>query len=83
MKINGGLVTPISITSDKIPNSAGVIFHILDNLASLPQTRIRQAEQKHTFKWGLSCTEGRRSHIMPCISVLLTAQPSRKELNIG
>jgi len=80
MKINGGLVTCKSITSDKIPNSAGVIFHFLDNnLASLPQIRIRQAEQN---KWGPSCTEGRRSYIMPCTSVLLTTQPSRKELNI-
>ena len=77
MKINGGLVTPISITSDKIPNSAGVIFHILDNLASLPQTRIRQAEQKHTFKWGLSCTEGVHTLCHVLVSYLLPSPRGR------
>ena len=74
IKTKGGLVTYVSVTSNKNTKFSWCHFSLVGqqfNISSINQNKASRV----IFKCGLSCTEGRGSHIMTYTSVLLAPHP--------
>ena len=75
IKTKGGLVTYVCVTSNKNTKFSWCHFSLVGQQFSISSTNQNKASSRVMFKCGLSCTEGRGSHIMTYTSVLLTPPP--------